>query len=71
MSAPEQKISDGQAGCQTFSSIYGSVSSVVARADNPPKGASATGKTRITCGAAVMEIEETITVPTPMVPVVK
>lgn len=67
MSPPEQKLGDGQAGCQTFTSIYGSVSSVVARADNVGRGATQSGKTRITCGSATMEIDSTIGVAAPVV----
>ena len=58
---PEQKIGDGQVGCMTVTGVYGSASSVVARADNVPKGAGAAGKTRITCGSAVLEIDSTVT----------
>lgn len=59
ITAPDQKLADGQAGCVTVSSVYGSVSSVVSRADNPGKGGGA-GKTRITCGSAVMEVEHSV-----------
>lgn len=62
---PEQKIGDGQAGCVSVSSVYGSASSVVTRADNTPKGSSSQGKLRVTCGSAVMEIENVISAPPP------
>lgn len=65
MGMPDHKIADGQAGCTTLTSLYGSVSSVVTRADNTPKGMSASGKTRITCGSAVMEIESNVSAPPP------
>lgn len=56
----EQKLADGQSGCQTITTIYGSASSVVTRDDNVAKGSTATGTRRITCGSAVMEINTTI-----------
>lgn len=57
------KLQDGETGCQTTNTIYGSVSTVRQRADNAGKGNSATGKVRVTCGSAVMEIDNTISAP--------
>ena len=59
MSLPDQKLSDGESGCTTVSSVYGSVSTVRTRTDNPGKGGGH-GKSRITCGSAVMEIDSTV-----------
>lgn len=62
---PDQKLADGQAGCITVTGVYGSASSVVTRADNPPKGSNSSGKTRITCGSAVLEIDHNVSQPEP------
>lgn len=59
MSMPDQKLADGESGCTTVSSVYGSASTVRTRTDNPGKGGGS-GKSRITCGSAVMEIENAV-----------
>lgn len=56
---PEQKLADGESGCVTYSGMQGSISQVRTRTDNPGKGGGS-GKTRITCGSAVMEIDSTV-----------
>ena len=43
MGIPEQKLADGEIGCQTVSFVYGSVSNARSRTDNPGKGGG-TGK---------------------------
>lgn len=66
---PDQKLADGQTGCATVNTAYGKASAIVTRADNVAKGHSTIGKTRITCGDSVMEIESTITAPPPVIQV--
>lgn len=63
------KVADGQAGCITTANVYGSASAVVTRADNVPKGTNQNSKTRITCGSAVMEIDQQTSQPQQQPPV--
>lgn len=65
VTAPDQKLADGQAGCVTISTMYGAVSQVVTRIDNAPKGANSSGRTKITCGSAVMEVDSNVSAPVP------
>lgn len=60
MGMPEVNLKEGETGCQTVTMAYGSISTVRSRADNAEKGQTQKGKTRITCGSAVMEIDSTI-----------
>lgn len=62
---PEQKLADGEDGCRTLQTVYGTVSDLRSRADNTPKGMSATNKTRMTCGSATLERDGNVTQPPP------
>lgn len=62
--SPEQiRASNGMMSCTNVNSMYGKASGISVNADDIRKGATATGKTEITCGEAKMTIEITTTVP--------
>lgn len=65
MSLGDMKLRDGELGCDTVTTIYGSGSRIVMRADNVAKGATSEGGTVIKCGNAEMNATHKIGVPVP------
>lgn len=60
MTAAQIRATNGMAMCATAATMYGKGSSITVNADDIRKGASAKGKTQITCGDATMVIEHEV-----------
>jgi len=64
-SLAEMKLRDGEVGCDTVTTLYGSASRIVFRADNVPKGATSESSAGIKCGSAQMDLTNKVGVPVP------
>lgn len=51
------KLPAGTIGCNQYAGLYGKASSIALNQDNVPKGATAKGKTVVTCGDSTMTLE--------------
>lgn len=60
MSASQIRATNGMIMCSQVVSIYGKGSSITVNADDIRKGATAKGKTSITCGDSQMVIEQEV-----------
>ena len=60
MTAAQIRATNGMAMCSQAVSIYGKASSITVNADDIRKGATARGKTAITCGDSTMVIEHDV-----------
>lgn len=57
------KLPAGTVGCNQYSGLYGKASAIALNQDDVRKGATAKGKTTISCGDAQMTIETDVGVP--------
>lgn len=57
VSFSDLKLAAGTVGCNQYSGPYGKASAIALNQDDVRKGATAKGKTTITCGDAQMTIE--------------
>lgn len=63
MTAAQLRATNGTATCATSTSIYGKVSIIAANTDDAAKGTTQKGSMRITCGDAIMQIDNNIGLP--------
>lgn len=69
MTAAQLKATNGFASCGTATNIYGKVAIITANTDDASRGTNQKGRMAITCGDAMMTIDNNVSVPVQPMPV--